>query len=258
MALSVFSDLTLGNVSVISVLCLPVWSTDLSNAEYYQFGKDGLELTITEMMQRYPEIEFPDLNDITDSKPSKPKAEDELFWTKKLYEPKPDPEDTAIGNQEKLFIPDLEKPVTTTLDKSFIANLEQVSILPQNQSATTNDGKLIERIREEVSALNREKLSAADREKLVGKIREELTTVYMAETSTKPKRVQKGISELPTIVRGASSPSVPSVPKDEPEVLFLAASLFEFNIEHDRREGGIPYLVYVPGEVNYLEPKSLL
>ncbi|KAF2474508.1 uncharacterized protein BDR25DRAFT_331960 [Lindgomyces ingoldianus] len=36
---------------------------------------------------------------------------------------------------------------------------------------------------------------------------------------------------------------------EEPEVLFLAASLFEFNIAHDRREGGIPYLVYVPGEI---------
>lgn len=36
---------------------------------------------------------------------------------------------------------------------------------------------------------------------------------------------------------------------DEPEVLFLAASLFEFNIAHDRREGGYPYLVYVPGEI---------
>ncbi|KAF2280743.1 uncharacterized protein EI97DRAFT_7245 [Westerdykella ornata] len=43
----------------------------------------------------------------------------------------------------------------------------------------------------------------------------------------------------------------PSTPADleEPEVLFLAASLFEFNIAHDRREGGIPYLVYVPGEI---------
>ena len=39
---------------------------------------------------------------------------------------------------------------------------------------------------------------------------------------------------------------------DEPEVLFLAASLFEFNIAHDRREGGYPYLVYVPGEVSSL------
>ncbi|KAF2842797.1 hypothetical protein M501DRAFT_913489, partial [Patellaria atrata CBS 101060] len=32
-------------------------------------------------------------------------------------------------------------------------------------------------------------------------------------------------------------------------VLFLAASLFEFNIAHDRREAGFPYLRYVPGEV---------
>jgi hypothetical protein len=43
-------------------------------------------------------------------------------------------------------------------------------------------------------------------------------------------------------------PGTPADP-DEPEVLFLAASLFEFNIAHDRREGGIPYLVYVPGEI---------
>ena len=44
-------------------------------------------------------------------------------------------------------------------------------------------------------------------------------------------------------------PGTPIGDSEEPEVLFLAASLFEFNIAHDRREGGIPYLVYVPGEV---------
>ncbi|KNG48985.1 rho guanyl nucleotide exchange factor [Stemphylium lycopersici] len=51
-------------------------------------------------------------------------------------------------------------------------------------------------------------------------------------------------------VRG-SVEELPTTPaeSDEPEVLFLAASLFEFNIAHDRREGGIPYLVYVPGEI---------
>ncbi|KAF2854626.1 hypothetical protein T440DRAFT_464766 [Plenodomus tracheiphilus IPT5] len=51
-------------------------------------------------------------------------------------------------------------------------------------------------------------------------------------------------------VRG-SVEELPTTPADtdEPEVLFLAASLFEFNIAHDRREGGIPYLVYVPGEI---------
>lgn len=48
-----------------------------------------------------------------------------------------------------------------------------------------------------------------------------------------------------------SAEDLPTTPADtdEPEVLFLAASLFEFNIAHDRREGGIPYLVYVPGEI---------
>ncbi|KAF2003576.1 hypothetical protein P154DRAFT_486865 [Amniculicola lignicola CBS 123094] len=47
----------------------------------------------------------------------------------------------------------------------------------------------------------------------------------------------------------AELPGSPPADMDEPEVLFLAASLFEFNIAHDRREGGIPYLVYVPGEI---------
>ena len=39
-------------------------------------------------------------------------------------------------------------------------------------------------------------------------------------------------------------------PKDT-NVLFLAASLFEFNIDRARREGGYPYLTYVAGEVRF-------
>lgn len=38
LALSAFSDLSLGNVSVVSVFCLPIWSSDLSNSEHYDFG----------------------------------------------------------------------------------------------------------------------------------------------------------------------------------------------------------------------------
>ncbi len=51
--------------------------------------------------------------------------------------------------------------------------------------------------------------------------------------------MRRSVEELPTTPGDT----------DDPEVLFLAASLFEFNIAHDRREGGIPYLVYVPGEI---------
>lgn len=51
-------------------------------------------------------------------------------------------------------------------------------------------------------------------------------------------------------IRGSTEDLLTTPPEtEEPEVLFLAASLFEFNIAHDRREGGIPYLVYVPGEI---------
>jgi hypothetical protein len=58
-------------------------------------------------------------------------------------------------------------------------------------------------------------------------------------------------SALPMESANRSAEELPGTPADpeEPEVLFLAASLFEFNIAHDRREGGIPYLVYVPGEI---------
>ncbi|KAI9728998.1 MAG: hypothetical protein M1828_000083 [Chrysothrix sp. TS-e1954] len=35
----------------------------------------------------------------------------------------------------------------------------------------------------------------------------------------------------------------------DPRVIFLAASLFEFNIDRARQEAGYPYLTYVPGEV---------
>ncbi|KAH8731504.1 hypothetical protein GQ44DRAFT_698846 [Phaeosphaeriaceae sp. PMI808] len=50
-------------------------------------------------------------------------------------------------------------------------------------------------------------------------------------------------------VFNSALPMSDSPVRASPEVLFLAASLFEFNIAHDRREGGIPYLVYVPGEI---------
>lgn len=35
------------------------------------------------------------------------------------------------------------------------------------------------------------------------------------------------------------------------KTLFLAASLFEFNIDRSRKEAGYPYLTYVPGEVSF-------
>ena len=48
--------------------------------------------------------------------------------------------------------------------------------------------------------------------------------------------------QYPSLGLGDQSPH-------EMPVLFLAASLFEFNIDRARREGGYPYLTYVAGEV---------
>ncbi|KAF2262437.1 hypothetical protein CC78DRAFT_582551 [Lojkania enalia] len=45
---------------------------------------------------------------------------------------------------------------------------------------------------------------------------------------------------------------------DELEVLFLAASLFEFNMAYDKCEGGIPYLVFAPREIFDLIGRSIL
>ena len=49
------------------------------------------------------------------------------------------------------------------------------------------------------------------------------------------------------------SPSMPTSPRtvgpDGMPVMFVAASLFEFNIDRSRREAGYPYLTYVQGEV---------
>jgi hypothetical protein len=42
--------------------------------------------------------------------------------------------------------------------------------------------------------------------------------------------------------------STPSGPQMFP-ILFLAASLFEFNIDRSRKDSGYPYLTYVPGEI---------
>jgi hypothetical protein len=43
--------------------------------------------------------------------------------------------------------------------------------------------------------------------------------------------------------------SIPTGPLNDPKVLFLAASLYEFNIDRARREAGYSYLTYVAGEI---------
>ncbi|KAF2141749.1 uncharacterized protein K452DRAFT_298415 [Aplosporella prunicola CBS 121167] len=57
------------------------------------------------------------------------------------------------------------------------------------------------------------------------------------------------MAESPTDTRDQRDDTSSETDEKESEVLFLAASLFEFNIAHDRREAGFPYLVYVPGEI---------
>lgn len=46
-----------------------------------------------------------------------------------------------------------------------------------------------------------------------------------------------------------SQPAEQSSAAAAPKVLFLAASIYEFNIDRARREAGYPYLTYVAGEI---------
>lgn len=48
---------------------------------------------------------------------------------------------------------------------------------------------------------------------------------------------------------GSAGPASPKHAPEDTAVMFVAASLFEFNIDRARREAGYPYLTYVEGEV---------
>lgn len=59
------------------------------------------------------------------------------------------------------------------------------------------------------------------------------------------------LSDSPDPTRPATPSHMQAQPgQREYPVLFLAASLFEFNIDRARKEAGYPYLTYVPGEVS--------
>lgn len=177
---SAFSELSLGDVSIVSVLCLPVWSVDLGNAEYYRFGREGLTLTIAELAVRYPHIDFSNPDDLDDE------------YMAHLIN-----EYTYHDSNQKSDRTDLREPEDIVPFETLTDNAHS-----QSRSFST---------------------SGTFNSALPSTISTSFTEGTQQETET-----------------------------EEPEVLFEAASLFEFYIPNDRREGGIPYLVYVPGEVSIL------
>lgn len=71
-----------------------------------------------------------------------------------------------------------------------------------------------------------------------------------------PSSPSAGINPAPapnhttTAAAAATVPTEdPSAPPQKINVLFIAASMFEFNIDRARREAGYPYLTYVAGEI---------
>lgn len=74
-----------------------------------------------------------------------------------------------------------------------------------------------------------------------------------------PEDRYSGIFQSALPMSDSPPSSSPHLAEDnDARVLFLAASLFEFNIDGSRREAGYPYLRYVPGEASYQEPSDIL
>ncbi|KAI2094389.1 hypothetical protein LOZ35_003769 [Ophidiomyces ophidiicola] len=75
----------------------------------------------------------------------------------------------------------------------------------------------------------------------------ETTTTTTAPSSTSmPSALQQHQQQQQ---QPLSPPPPPPTVVKEPKVLFLAASMYEFNIDRARREAGYPYLTYVAGEI---------
>jgi hypothetical protein len=84
---------------------------------------------------------------------------------------------------------------------------------------------------------------------------------FLLDHETEPNRLYhspeerfSGLFHSALPMSDSPPPSSPQLAEDgDAKVLFLAASLFEFNIDGSRREAGYPYLRYVPGEVGQLD-----
>jgi len=89
-------------------------------------------------------------------------------------------------------------------------------------------------------------------------------TAVTAFSSALPMSESRHVSPESSAVGGASEktsrtvidpsysnpePMIQTLPGQQYKVLFLAASLFEFNIDRQMSRAGLPYLTYTPGEV---------
>lgn len=74
----------------------------------------------------------------------------------------------------------------------------------------------------------------------------------VAEPPSHAHKQSTGSSIFSSAMPMSDSPVLDRAPEAlnrEPDVLFTAASVYEFNIDRSRREAGFPYLTYVPGEI---------
>lgn len=238
MALSAFSDLTLGNISIISVLCLPIWSTDLRNAEHYRFGKDGLDLTMAEVAQRYPDIEFP----TPDRAFSFESSDESIDGSMICHDSSTRAEDLSSDDQTAT-LPQRDR-IKGSSEETRSENLRTIPLPPTPDPTPIAVHKALNIQNKDATNHERTMLSFTERKRLQQKAED----ATLPRTGGPRSKIPPGrnLVHKPRPIRFPTATS----DEDEPEVLFLAASLFLFDINRDRREKGIPYLIYDPGEVS--------
>ncbi|KAF2030615.1 hypothetical protein EK21DRAFT_88737 [Setomelanomma holmii] len=215
MALSTFSDVTLGNVSVISVFCLPIWSADLSNSGHYRFGKAGLTLTMAELRTTYPHIDFPDPDETLEDDMNEPDEATDLFWTKRLY--------SSVTHQQTPALVEDAKLGTTMPNVFSFLEEQETSPGPTFQASCSATRSIAPTAME---------------------------TQMQHGSSAGDNHGEHSSSTTAITLAGALDSLNSPGDADQLEILFYAASLFEFKNPQNSKETGIPYLEYNPGETS--------
>jgi hypothetical protein len=171
-----------------------------------------LTLTLEELRNTYPDIDFPDSDEIVEPEPGEQEEAIELFWTERFY--------TGGAKVDDSDQEEEESARKARLD-SMIADVdEEMAKVKQDSTLSTTAEPDI------------------------------LITASLEVLNAGPqKRRNRAKSDPVTRVMPTTVPANRDTTYDDVEALFTAASLFEFSRKSDKKECGFPWLAYGPGEV---------
>lgn len=146
-----------------------------------------------------------------------------------------------------------------TPDTSSFRNLQQITQTPSYGRPSTSTGQSYESIPTYTNDMNRLRSDVDTRYQSRDVASQQIQTPLLTQPT--PNYRTSGIfnSAMPmSDSPHASSPANDIQGSQGFNVLFLAASVYEFNIDRARREAGYPYLTYVAGEVrSYINVSKL-